>query len=257
MPATMTDSADPDELFEEFRRSGRRSVRNRIVERYMGLAIHIAKRYNVSVGRDDDIEQVAMLALVKAVDRFDPEVGVPFSAFAGRTIEGEIKRHFRDATWSVKVPRGAKELYLAVRRANDEMSAGLGRSPTVEEVATRLDVGRDDVITGLAAGRARRVGTIDSGPGDDDVTNARRAAVSEDETGFGDFENEAVIEGLLALLPEREREIVRLRFYDDLSQVEIAEIVGVSQMHVSRLLRKAFDQMRDQYVGDDDDPGFD
>lgn len=247
----MTDDTDLDKLFHEFRSSGRRSVRNRIVEQHMGLAVHIAKRYNVSAGRDDDIEQVAMLALVKAVDRFDPEVGVPFSAFAGRTIEGEIKRHFRDATWSVKVPRGAKELHLAVRRANDELSASLGRSPTVDEVAARLEVGRDDVVTGLAAGQARRVGTIDPAPGDDDVSIDRRVAASEHEIGFGDVENEAVIDGLLAQLPEREREIVRLRFYDDLSQAEIAEIVGVSQMHVSRLLRKAFDQMRNQYVGDE------
>ena len=106
-----TDSTD---LFEEFRRSGRRRIRNQIVEQHMGLAVHIAKRYSGSVGRDDDIEQVAMMALVKAVDRFDPAVGVPFSAFAGRTIEGEIKRHFRDATWSIKVPRGAKELHLVL-----------------------------------------------------------------------------------------------------------------------------------------------
>lgn len=222
----------------------------------MGLAVHIAKRYNARAGRDDDIEQVAMLALVKAVDRFDPDMGVPFSAFAGRTIEGEIKRHFRDATWTVKVPRGAKELHLAVRRANDEMSARLGRSPTVDEVAARLDIGRDDVVTGLAAGQARRVGTIDPGPGDDDVGGDRRMFAGEHERGFGAVENEAVVERLLAALPEREREIVSLRIYDDLSQAEIAEVVGVSQMHVSRLLRRAFDHMRNEYTGDDAGPAI-
>jgi RNA polymerase sigma-B factor len=250
----MTADADSAELFTEFGRTGRRSVRNRIVEQHMGLAVHIAKRYNAAAGRDDDIEQVAMLALVKAVDRFDPGVGVPFSAFAGRTIEGEIKRHFRDATWTIKVPRGAKELHLAVRRANDELSASLGRSPTVDEVAARLDVSRDDVITGLVAGQARRADTIDPGPGDDDTASDRRTATGEVEGGFGDVENEAVVAALLEALPEREREIVRLRFYGDLSQAEIAEAVGVSQMHVSRLLRKAFDQMRDAYIGDDPDP---
>lgn len=240
-----------DELFHEFKRTGRRRLRNRIVEEHMGLAVHIARRYNAGAGRDDDLEQVAMLALVKAVDRFDPDLGVPFSAFAGRTIEGELKRHFRDATWAVKVPRGAKELHVAVRRANDQLSARLGRSPTVDEVAEHLGVDRDDVITGLAAGSARRVGSIDPGP-DEEGGGDRLRAASVVDRGFSDVDNEAVAERLIASLPEREREIVRLRFYEDLSQSEIAERVGVSQMHVSRLLRKAFEILREQYVGDDD-----
>jgi RNA polymerase sigma-B factor len=245
---------DQLDVFVEFRRTGRRRLRNRIVEEHMGLAVHIAKRFHGGAGRDDDIEQVAMLALVKSVDRFDPEMGVPFSAFAGRTIEGEIKRHFRDATWSVKVPRGAKELHVAVRRANDQLSAALGRSPTVDEVAEHLHVDRDDVITGLAAGTARRVGSIDPGH-DDDGGGAtdRNSAIALGERGFGDVENEAVVDQLIARLPEREQEIVRLRFYDELSQSEIADRVGVSQMHVSRLLRKAFDILRDEFVGDDDE----
>lgn len=244
---------DQLDLFVEFRRTGRRRLRNQIVEAHMGLAVHIAKRFNGGAGRDDDIEQVAMLALVKSVDRFDPEMGVPFSAFAGRTIEGEIKRHFRDATWSVKVPRGAKELHVAVRQANDQLSAKLGRSPTVDEVAEYLDIDRDDVITGLAAGIARRVGSIDPGPDDDGGGNDRSLAMAVGERGFGDVENEAVVEQLISQLPEREQEIVRLRFYDELSQSEIADRVGVSQMHVSRLLRKAFDLLRDGYVGEDDE----
>lgn len=241
--------ADVDELFLELRQTGRRRVRNRIVEEYMGLAIHIARRYNAGVGRDDDLEQVAMLALVKAVDRFDLDVGVPFSAFAGRTIEGELKRHFRDATWAVKVPRGAKELHVAVRRANDQLSVQLGRSPSVDEVAEYLDIDRDDVITGLAAGTARRVGSIDPRPDED---GDRNAATSVGDRGFGDVENVAVVDELISNLPEREQEIVRLRFYDDLSQSDIAERVGVSQMHVSRLLRKAFAILRDEYLGDDE-----
>lgn len=244
---------DQLDLFVEFRRTGRRRLRNQLVEAHMGLAVHIAKRFNGGAGRDDDIEQVAMLALVKSVDRFDPEMGVPFSAFAGRTIEGEIKRHFRDATWSVKVPRGAKELHVAVRQANDQLSAKLGRSPTVDEVAEYLDIDRDDVITGLAAGIARRVGSIDPGPDDDTGGNDRSLAMAVGERGFGDVENEAVVEQLISQLPEREQEIVRLRFYDELSQSEIADRVGVSQMHVSRLLRKAFDLLRDGYVGEDDE----
>lgn len=242
---------DTSELFEEFARTGKRRIRNRIVEEHMGLAIHIAKRYNARAGRDDDIEQVAMVALVKAVDRFDPSLGVPFASFAGRTIEGEIKRHFRDATWSIKVPRGAKELHLAVRRGSDELSSKLGRSPTVPEVAAHLQISEDDVITGLSVSEARRVESIDPPTGDDGTSADRQRAASVTDGRFVDVENQAVVEQLLETLPEREREIVRLRFYEEMSQVDIAAVVGVSQMHVSRLLRRAFDQLREAY-GDPD-----
>jgi RNA polymerase sigma-B factor len=247
---------DSTELFREFRRTGRRRTRNLIVEEHMGLAIHIARRYRSGAGRDDDIEQVALLALVKAVDRFDPELEVPFSAFAGRTIEGEIKRHFRDATWAMKVPRGAKELHIAVRRANEDLSGRLGRSPNVDEVAEYLEIDRDHVLTGLSVGVARRVGSIDPGP-DDDNDQGRDAATAVGERGFSEVENEALVAELISKLPDRERTIVQLRFYDELSQSEIAERVGVSQMHVSRLLRRAFAMLREDYVGDDHDADTD
>ena len=236
-------STDGD-LFEEYRRSGRRSVRNRIVEEHMGLAIHIARRFDGRTRRDGDIEQVAMLALVKAVDRFDPTLGVPFVAFAGRTIEGEIKRYFRDSTWAMKVPRGAKELHLAVRKAVDELAAALGRSPTVDEVAEHLDVPRDDVITGLAAGEARSIGSIDPAP-EEGSPMSERVGGTHDQ-GYEAVDNDDAVQALLATLPERERTIVTLRFYDELSQSEIAARVGVSQMHVSRLLRAALERPREQ-----------
>ena len=237
-------ATDAEHLFEEYRRTGRRSTRNEIVEAHMGLAIHIARRFDGRTRRDGDIEQVAMLALVKAVDRFDPSLGVPFVAFAGRTIEGEIKRYFRDATWAMKVPRGAKELHLAVRKGVDELSAALGRSPTVDEVAEHLGVPRDDVITGLAAGEARSIGSIDPGPDDGAGTTDR--AASTHEAGYDAIDNDDTVQALLATLPERERTIVQLRFYDELSQSEIAARVGVSQMHVSRLLRAALERLREQ-----------
>lgn len=237
-------ATDADELFEEYRRTGRRSTRNAIVEAHMGLAIHIARRFDGRTRRDGDIEQVAMLALVKAVDRFDSTLGVPFVAFAGRTIEGEIKRYFRDATWAMKVPRGAKELHLAVRKGVDELSAVIGRSPTVDEVAEHLGVPRDDVITGLAAAEARSIGSIDPGP--EDGAGAADRAASMTETGYEAVDNDDTVQALLASLPERERTIVQLRFYDELSQSEIAARVGVSQMHVSRLLRAALEQLRER-----------
>jgi RNA polymerase sigma-B factor len=235
---------DDDELFAEFQRNPRRSVRNQIVERHLGLAVHIARRFSPSMMLDEDLQQVAMMALVKAVDRFDPTIGSAFSAFAGPTIEGEIKRHFRDKTWAVRVPRSAKELHLAVRTATDQLTQRLGRSPSVPEVAKHLGVSRDDVVTGLSAAAARSVRSIDASMVDDRPAIDRQAMMADLETGFANADNEQVVEMLLEMLPEREREIVRLRFYENLSQDEIAQRCGISQMHVSRLLRRSLEQMR-------------
>jgi RNA polymerase sigma-B factor len=251
----MTDA--DDELFQEFHRTGKRNLRNLLVERHMGLAAHIARRFSPAGARDDDVRQVAMLGLVKAVDRFDPNHGSAFSAFAGRTIEGEIKRHFRDRTWAVRVPRGAKELHLAVRRADDELTQQLGRSPNVTEVADHLGIDRDDVITGLSAGAARSVGSIDAGMDNDDAPAPDRAGMlAEHDTGFVFMEDRQVVTDLLSRLPARERRIVELRFFEEMSQSEIAHEVGISQMHVSRLLRRSFEQMREWLVASSaDDPG--
>jgi RNA polymerase sigma-B factor len=247
----MSDTSDADgnddlERFREFAVTRRRSLRNELVERHMGLAVHIANRYRRTSVNDDDLRQVAMIGLVKAVDRFDPDYGASFSAFAGRTIEGELKRHFRDRSWVVRVPRSAKELHLLVRRASDELSHDLSRSPTVDEIAEHLQVDRDDVLRGLAASAAYNVGTLDVGLGaDDDTGTDRQRALATDDLGFDNVENRQVVLELLDRLPEREREIVRLRFYERMSQSEIGETVGVSQMHVSRLLRRSFEQMRE------------
>jgi RNA polymerase sigma-B factor len=242
-----TDDLDDLELFRTLAATKRRSVRNQLVERHMGLAAHIAQRYRRSGTRDDDLRQVAMVGLVKAVDRFDPDYGASFSAFAGRTIEGELKRHFRDKTWVVRVPRGAKELHLAVRNATGELSHDLGRSPSVDELAEHLRIDRDDVLRGLSASAAYNVGTLDTGSTDDDsdVAPDRQRAVAVDDRGFDDAEDRHVVTELLDRLPDREREIVRLRFYERMSQSEIGEAMGISQMHVSRLLRRSFDQMRE------------
>lgn len=234
---------DPTPLFEEWRRTGKRALRNQLVEMHIGLAIHIARRFERGPRRDDDIEQVALLALVKSVDRFDPERGVPFAAFAGRTIEGELKRYFRDATWAVQVPRSAKELHLAVRAAVDQLTHKLGRAPRVDEVATHLDISRDDVLVGLAATDARAVGSLDASPDDGSPTAARLADPAD--AGYGGVEDRDTVDALLEQLPERERKIVELRFYGGLSQSQIAEEMGISQMHVSRLLRATFTRLRE------------
>ncbi len=249
------DGADEDQLFRAFRSTKDRALRNRIVEQHMGLAVHIASRFASGRIHDDDLRQVAMLGLVKAVDRFDPEHGAAFSSFAGLTIEGELKRHFRDRTWVVRVPRSAKELHLAVRRATDELSHTHGTSPSVEQVAQHLGVDRDEVLRGLAATAAYSVGTLDAF-GTDDGAIDRQEALASHEPGFEHSDDRQVVDDLLARLPEREQTIVRLRFFEGLSQAAIADQVGVSQMHVSRLLRQSFEQMR-EWLGDDVHSPFD
>ena len=237
---------DDDELFAELRRNPRRSVRNQLVERHLGLAADIARRFSPSTIGDEDLQQVAMLALVNAVDRYDPTIGTAFSAFAGRTIEGEIKRHFRDKTWSARVPRSAKELHLAVRRANDELTQSLGRSPSVPEVADHLGIARDDVITGLSAAAARAAS--DRSTHRRPRTTPRSTAARRSLTSRSDSRGRTTSTSCRRCSTrcrQREREIVQLRFYEHMSQAEIAERCGISQMHVSRLLRRSFEQMRD------------
>ena len=253
----MTDRPSAEEieaLFATFQRTGRRRDRNRLVEAHTGFAAHIARRYANRGVADEDLRQVALLALVKAVDRFDPTYGVAFTSFAGRTIEGEIKRHFRDTTWAVKVPRSAKEMHLLVRRANDELSATLGRSPTVREVAHHLEVDPDAVVEALGTAAAFSSSSLDSGGADNDDQPAPRSAQLADiDDDLELAPDRVLVDRLLAQLPDRERRIVELRFFGEKTQSEIADLVGVSQMHVSRLLRRSFTLMR-QLAGETDEP---
>ena len=240
------------QLFRDYRATGGRATRNALVERYVGLAAHIAKRYR-RPGSEEDIRQAAMLGLVKAVDRFDPDFGSSFVAFAGTTIEGELKRYLRDRTWVVRVPRAAKELHLMVRRAAEELHQLHGRSPSVDDIAAHLSVSRDDVLRGLSAAAAYNVGTLDAGADGDRFQVDRSGVLAADEPGFGRVIDAHTTVGLLDLLPERDREIVRLRFFEEMSQAEIAAVMGMSQMHVSRLLHRSFELMR-SVLGDDLEP---
>jgi RNA polymerase sigma-B factor len=231
-----------DEMFVEFARTRSRTLRNELVERHMGLAAHVARRFGRRGPSDDDLRQVAFLALVKAVDRFEPERNVAFSTFAGRTIEGEIKRHFRDNTWTVSVPRSAKEIHLQLRRATDELTQILGRAPTVGQLAERLGVETDVVIEGIAAGSAYATASLDAPV----VAEGQTTELGTEDPGYGYVADSSMVAELIGRLPEREQEIVRLRFYEELTQGEIADRMGMSQMHVSRLLRRSFEQMRRQ-----------
>jgi RNA polymerase sigma-B factor len=238
--STAVSDQHPD-LTEEFLRAreGDRRARNRIVEAHMGFASFIARRYS-GARSAEDVRQAAMVGLIKAVDRFDPSLGHAFTAFAGATIEGEVKRFFRDTTWSVRVPRSAKELYATVTAAIDALSQRLGRSPSVDEIAQQLEVSADDVLRAMSVGSAKSASSINT---------PSATGRAHDEILDGGDDRDAVtdtilLETLMSRLPERERQIVELRFFAEKSQAEIAEIVGISQMHVSRLLKASFERMR-------------
>lgn len=204
----------------------------------MGLARSCARRFASRGEPLDDLEQVAMLGLVRALDRYDPNKGIPFAGFAVPTITGELRRHFRDTTWSVHVPRRAKDLHVRIPGTIEELRARLGRPPTPRELAEELSCTLDQVIDALDAGLAYRSASTDTEEG------ARAATLSLLARGDHLGDERLEVEELLKILPERQRRIVWLRFYEDLSQQEIADIIGASQVHVSRLLRDALRLMR-------------
>ena len=223
--------------FEAYRLDGDPAKREELATQYLPLARHLARRYR---GRAelDDLEQVASLALLKAIDRFDPSRGLEFSTFAFPTILGELKRYFRDLGWTVRVPRELQELTLRLDKLRDTLTGELGRSPTVAELAARADTTVDQVIEAISAGSAHHPDSLDR-PLSEDGDLAIDVVAAHDDPGFVRAENAAVVEGLLPRLSEREREILKLRFEQDLTQAEIGERLGISQMHVSRLIRQS------------------
>lgn len=232
------------ELFKELAATGSPQARNDLVESFAPLAEFFAKRYRKRGAEDEDLRQVAQLALVKAVDRFDHTMGVQFSTFAGRTIDGELKRYFRDRTWSVRVPRGLQELSIEARKAADELAHALGRPATVDELATRLDVEPDLVIEALDVQTAYRAQSLDQPRSDGEESLGLSSRLGDIDAGFERTEVAMAVGGLLEKLPERERRILELRFFENMSQSDIAEEVGISQMHVSRLIRRSLESLR-------------
>ncbi len=224
-----------------------RATRNRLVEEHTDLAEHFARRYAGRGLAREDLRQMALLAIVKAADRFEPERGVSFATFAGRTIDGELKRQFRDRSWSVRPPRALQELHLALRRADEELTQELGRRPRVAELAERLEVDEENVLEALEAGVAHRADSLDAPVGEDERTTSDRLGTTD--VGFGRAEGRIIVEDLLEGLPERERNILELRFFENLSQEEIADQIGVSQSYLSRLLRRTLLDLRDRAEG--------
>ncbi|HMG41881.1 MAG TPA: SigB/SigF/SigG family RNA polymerase sigma factor [Acidimicrobiales bacterium] len=238
------DGAELDQLFRDYRQSGERSQRNRLVEAHRGLAASIAHDYRDRGVELDDLVQIAMLGTLKAVERFEPERGIPFSSFASRTINGEIKRYFRDRTWAVRPPRSAQERHLDLRRTSAAMTLRLGRAPKVAELAEELGLTTENVLEAMEAGAAYRATSLDARrPGDEEGLTLGDRLPSE-EAASRPAEVRVLVGQLLDTLPRREAEILRLRFYDELTQTEIAERVGISQMHVSRLIRRCLLDLR-------------
>lgn len=222
-----------------------RERRDRIVQRCLPLADHIARRFDGRGEARDDLVQVARLGLVNAVIRYDVDTGSDFVSFAVPTIMGEVRRYFRDNSWSVKVPRRLKELHLRLGAATSELSQRLGRAPTASELAAELQMNRDEVIEGLVAGSSYTTLSIDSGGGGEDAP-AIADTLGGVDVSLDQIENREALRPLLAALPERDRTVLMLRFFEGLTQTQIAERVGVSQMHVSRLLAKSLARLRDQ-----------
>jgi RNA polymerase sigma-B factor len=244
----MASSARPTratrEQFVEFALTRDERLRNELVESHLGLAHQLARRF-VSRGESyDDLVQVASLALVKSVDRFDPDRGVEFSTFATRTVIGELKRHFRDRGWAIRAPRRIQELYLELGPAIETLSQELGRPPTVAEMAESIGASQEAVLEAIEAGQSYRTSSIDAPDRQEGTISDRLGDI---ETGFGGAEDRLVLAISLADLKERERLILKYRFVDGLSQSEIADRVGISQMHVSRLLVASLAKLREAF----------
>src|SRR5258708_4982486 len=234
-------------LFLKYRQTRDRAIRDQLAEAHLPLATHLAKRFDRRGEPLEDLIQVASLGLLKAIDRYEPERGVEFSTFAVPTIVGELKRHFRDRAWSVRVPRRVQELHLELGAAVGELTHELHRSPTITELANRIGASIDDVLQAMDAGHAYRSASLDAPAS---VAGSEASALSsrlgEDDPSLSELVERTEIASLLATLPERERTIVVLRFFAGLTQSEIADRVGISQMQVSRLLTRTLDSLRVQ-----------
>jgi RNA polymerase sigma-B factor len=233
-------------LLERYHRQGDAAAREALVTRFLPLARQLARRYQRGGEQLDDLVQVASLGLLKAIDRFDPARETAFSSFAVPTILGELKRHFRDKGWSVRVPRDLQELAVKVDKVADEMSRELGRAPTPAELAERTGTTLEQVLEAREASAAYRAVSLDRPrTEEEDEGESYADAVGAEDPGYRIAEDAATVERLMRVLSDREREVLRLRFEEDLTQSEIGERVGVSQMHVSRLIRQSVARLRE------------
>ena len=237
------------ELFGELahprtRVARRAEVRDELVRLHLPLVEHLARRFRNRGEPYDDLVQVGTIGLIKAVDRFDLERKVEFSTYATPTIVGEIKRHFRDRGWVIRVPRRLQELRLALAAASSELTQNLGRSPTVNELAEHIGVSGEDVIEAIESGNAYSTVSLDASDSGDDPGAPIIEVVGAEDEAFVDVENRESVRPLVARLDPREKQILMLRFFRGMTQSQIAQEIGVSQMHVSRLLNRTLARLR-------------
>ena len=237
-------------LLRAWRDHGDAQARDELIMDFMPLVRSLARRYAGRGEQFDDLVQVASVGLVKAIDRFDLDREVELVAYVFPTVVGELRRHFRDRVWAVSVPRRLKELHQLVARLLTELSATLGRSPTIAELAQAAEVDEEDVVEALEVGRAYTTRSLSAVLDSEDATDIERIdLLSDDEPGYEATEDRALLATGFRVLDERERQILQLRFFDGLTQSQIAVELGISQMHVSRLIRKALETLQ-QEIGE-------
>ena len=244
--ASRWDDLSTNELFKELQHSGDPDLRAYLIERHEGLVRHVAREFLSAGETYDDIVSVGHLGLIHAVDRFDPDRGTKFATFAVPTIKGEIRRYFRDRTWGMRVPRRVQELSMRARKVGENLAQRHGRTPTYAELARELDVSEEDVIEAIEVGRQYELLSIDAAQGN----SAGQEHLPELERA-GDLDPDIeqiggrdAIKRALDQLPDRERVIIVMRFFMEMSQQEVGDRLGISQMHVSRLQQKALQRLR-------------
>ncbi|HEV2075086.1 MAG TPA: SigB/SigF/SigG family RNA polymerase sigma factor [Thermoleophilaceae bacterium] len=244
MPEQHSTPPDTDhQLLRRYHEGGDRAAREMLVQRHLPLVRALARRYAGRGEPLEDIEQVGSIGLLKAIDRYDLSREVALTTYATPTVVGEIKRHFRDRGWTIRIPRGLQELNSRMSAAVESLTSTLGRPPTVAEIAAELHAAPEQVLEALEAGSAYAPMSLSSAPSGDGELDPLEALGSEDR-GFERTEARATLEPALRDLPDREREILRKRFEEGLTQTQIADQVGISQMHVSRLIRRSLERMR-------------
>ena len=241
------------ELLRRYHQQGDLAAREQLIEQYMSLVRSLARRYSYRGEQLEDLVQIGAIGLIKAIDRFDLDRGVELTTYATPNIIGEIKRHFRDKGWAVRVPRGLQELNVQLSRLVEQLTVQFGRSPTIPELAKAAGVEEEEALEALESGRAYTSLSLSAGGGggdDDDLDPLE--SLGTDEHQYEVSEDRAILAPGFKVLDERERKILQLRFFDGLTQSQIAQQVGISQMHVSRLIRRSLEKIRETIAADEE-----
>jgi RNA polymerase sigma-B factor len=247
-------AVDDRTLLRRYHEEGDSAAREQLIERYMSLVRSLARRYANRGEHLDDLVQIGAIGLIKAVDRFELDRGVELTTYATPNIIGEIKRHFRDRGWAVRVPRGLQELSVQLSRLVEQLTVQLGRSPTIAEIAEAADVEEEAVLEALESGRAYTSVSLSSGGAHDEENELDPLeTIGSEEHQYQVSEDRAVLAPGFEALDERERKILHLRFFEGLTQSQIAQQVGISQMHVSRLIRRSLEKIREEIGGEGTD----